>query len=695
MPSSPSPNEVSADPRPAASRAGLWTTGLLVAGVALIFAAWTGHVWEDYYITFKSSRNLATGEGLVYHPGERLHTFTSPLGVLLPAAASLLTFNASDAAALWVFRAMSAAALGAAAALLLAFARHRRYGALATFVLLGLFATDAKSVDFSINGMETAWMLLFLIYAMWAGLTRGRDAWKHLGLAWAGLMWTRPDSFVYVAALAAGIWLFNPAASAGRSRRDWIGVFFKAGLLTTALYLPWFLFAWGYYGTPVPHTVSAKGLGGAAGGPLDWVVSLLRFPFSGLAGEQALDSTFLPSYFEMGGWPAWIVVPARLLALGCALLWLSRLAAPEVRALSFTFFCGQWYLAQFPYYPFPWYVPSTTVFAIAVLGGVFQQGDAFLQRLQASAVAGSVRRLRRYLAMAALLLVAAGAALLIAVGRQAGAQQRLVEDGNRRQIGLWLRENAAPGDSVFMEPLGYIGYFSGLKTLDYPGLSSREMVAARRLFNNDFRYLVLWLEPDWLVLRPREADQLIGRHNAILGETYREVRTFSVRDEVSALSIPGRAHLEFDAEFVVFRREKAGRQALGEVVALGPFPAAPVDEPEGPATFLHAPGALVVSVPAEARRVRLRYRFAANAYTDGNATDGAVFQVFYAADGLPATIHQRVLEPLARNEDRGWLTVELDLPSPRPEGASLVLRSDPHGHASYDWTLWARPEFAP
>lgn len=73
-----------------------WTVFGLAFVAAFMWACFTGHVWEDYYITYRSSKNLATGHGLVFNHGERLHTFTSPLGVLLPAAASLLTGNSSD-----------------------------------------------------------------------------------------------------------------------------------------------------------------------------------------------------------------------------------------------------------------------------------------------------------------------------------------------------------------------------------------------------------------------------------------------------------------------------------------------------------------------------------------------------------------------------------------------------------------------
>src|SRR4051812_41344034 len=95
---------------------------------AMAFALFTRHAWEDYWITFRSSRNLAEGHGLVFNRGDRLHTFTSPLGVLLPALAYLLTFNSSDYGALWIFRLLSAAALGGGAVLLVAAARRMGYG---------------------------------------------------------------------------------------------------------------------------------------------------------------------------------------------------------------------------------------------------------------------------------------------------------------------------------------------------------------------------------------------------------------------------------------------------------------------------------------------------------------------------------------------------------------------------------------
>lgn len=65
-----------------AARLGARRVGALTAfavaalGVAGFYAIYTDHAWEDFFITFRFSRNLVEGKGLVYQPGERVHGFT-------------------------------------------------------------------------------------------------------------------------------------------------------------------------------------------------------------------------------------------------------------------------------------------------------------------------------------------------------------------------------------------------------------------------------------------------------------------------------------------------------------------------------------------------------------------------------------------------------------------------------------------
>ena len=122
-----------------------------------------------------------------------MHSFTSPLGVLLPAASYVLTGRSSDRAALWIFRVMSLTALGGAAVLLWRTLR-RLYPAVApAAVLVALVTADSKTICFATSGMETAFVLLFLSWVLWAMFCRPARLSLHLGLAWAGLMWSRPD----------------------------------------------------------------------------------------------------------------------------------------------------------------------------------------------------------------------------------------------------------------------------------------------------------------------------------------------------------------------------------------------------------------------------------------------------------------------------------------------------------------------
>src|ERR1700756_5101902 len=83
---------------------------LMALAVPLAYSLYTNEIWEDFFITFRFSRNLCEGKGLVYNIGERVHGFTSPLGVLLPALTYWLTGKSSYVAALWAFRIISIAA---------------------------------------------------------------------------------------------------------------------------------------------------------------------------------------------------------------------------------------------------------------------------------------------------------------------------------------------------------------------------------------------------------------------------------------------------------------------------------------------------------------------------------------------------------------------------------------------------------
>ena len=507
--------------------------------VATTFAWYTSHVWEDYYITYRASKNLVLGHGLVFQPGERVHTFTSPLGVLLPALTLWISGGTSDAAALMGFRLLSVAALGVAAGLLWRLCREQWRLSPLVSALVGLwFLTDAKTVDFSINGMETAFLLLALVLFLRSLQAAAPTAWLKLGVAAAALQWTRPDGVVLGGACVAGFWLFAPATLPHGTRAGALVVFWRALAVAAAIYLPWVAWATWFYGSPIPNTVIAKALP-LAFAPLQSWWELLLLPWI-----SELSTAFFPTYSHMGGWPRGLLLLGYGVVGLLAHWWVLPWANPRGRAVSFAAFLFGLYLCCIKVYP--WYLPPAAL--LLFITGGFALSD--LRRWWPEP---------RWMAIAAVWAFGLGAtalqvAALVLTAQQMKAQEALIES-QRTTIGQFLRQQAHPGDRVFLECVGYIGFFSELKILDYPGLTAPEVVRARKTLGEDWGGLVRVLKPEWLVLRPREFGFVKSAHYPAFTADYVLVRTYSRRREVATLSdVQGRGYLECDQTFSVFRR---------------------------------------------------------------------------------------------------------------------------------------------
>ena len=317
-------------------RAGIF---LGVFFLAVGWVSYTDHVWEDYFITYRASKNLAEGNGLTYTVGERVHSFTSPLGVLLPAAAYWIGGGESDRSALWVFRIMGALAL-AMAVMIAAMAARRtlgeRAGSVAAFFGVVL-AVDAKMLDFATNGMETPYLLIGFAWLLWTLAARPPRYVFHLGGAWALLMWSRPDSFIYIAAMGLGALLVGGPDGGWQGRIRYLQVMVRAAGVTTILYSPWLLWAGWYYGTPVPNTVTAKSLF-----PHEhslWERALM-VPEKLFENSAVLQATFTPAYAPLLSWPAWALSASTVLAVITMALWLVPWLKWQARVASFISFAG-------------------------------------------------------------------------------------------------------------------------------------------------------------------------------------------------------------------------------------------------------------------------------------------------------------------------------------------------------------------
>jgi hypothetical protein len=518
-----------------------WVVVIVAFAIPMLFAWFTNHAWEDYYITLRSSRNLAEGHGLVFNQGDRLHTFTSPLGVLIPALIAWITGPGREQIGLWIFRVFNAGVLAAAGILLWRRADTLNLGRVGRFVLFGMLFADAKLIDFSINGQETAIMAFFVVL-LWSELEApGGPRAICLAAAFSGLMWTRPDAFILGGVITLAYVLLRPHGEKLHAVR-W-PVLLRGIMLGGILYAPWFFWAWWYYGSPIPNTIVAKAAATIDVDP----VNLFLLPFSLLGSGSQVDDVFLPAYWSFGGWPSALGNLGHALIVCAVFVWMFPRIPLAGRRASLALFIGALYLYWIRLYP--WYVPPWTVLACLALA--FAADWAWNQAEKA------VSRFARPLVFAACAFPVAFQILILAcVARQLRVQQRVIEDEGRRAIGEWLHQNAAPSDTVFLEPLGYIGYFSGLKTYDYPGLSSREVVSAIREGATTFPMLIGRLKPDWVILRPPEIRQQHITELDMRG--YKKVKTIDNGSQLDAVSfLPGRGWLDFDSCFLVLKRTRS------------------------------------------------------------------------------------------------------------------------------------------
>ncbi len=509
----------------------------LAAMIPLLYSLYTNHIWEDYFITFKFSKNLCEGNGMVYHIGEKVHGFTSPLGTLLPAFCYYISGMKSYEAALWLFRILFCIpcfVLGAYFVMRTMEKLFKDSHIPALFVGL-MYVLECKAVMYSVNGMETGIMLFFMAWTIYLTYDNIARNYIHIGVAWAGLMWTRPDSCIYIAVIMTVHFIFGTSP-----RRAIVVSSLKAGLITTVLYLPWFLWAWYYYGSPVPHTIVAKGL---------------------FLNENAIPrmiSNFIPAILKVFApvgnisfsseetyWPVVLPVFCYASTFLSLIYWLiPGFKDKSGKAFSLTFFVLCIYFSYMRH-TYLWYYPPLDLFAILAI-------VSFCMHLSRKLPwnIGTEKICTYFLGGFCVILLI----LLVFTSIQMRIHEREIEMGMRKQIGEWLKENSKPKDSVYLECLGYIGYFSDLKMFDWPGLVSPEVV---KLLSENYSAPehIAKLRPTWMVLRPWEAAKM--EMNSYVAENYILVRTYDASEKLKAINfIPGRDYLNYDACFFIYRKKQ-------------------------------------------------------------------------------------------------------------------------------------------
>jgi hypothetical protein len=416
-------------------RARAWTA-LAVAGAALLVheRLFGGYTVDDAFINFRYARNVGDGLGFVYNAGDApVMGFVDTLWILLLAAVGRLGFELAVASK-WIG---SACSLGA---LFLATRLSRRIGGMPEdgIPLAPLFCAAAGPFAlWTASGMETGLYALLLAGAVVALLREWKTPLEGAaaGFLFALATTVRPEALGVAAAACA---VLAVARAKGKGR-----LAFLLGLcLPLAAYAAWIRAT---FPDPLPNPFYAKG---TPGDP-----RLLKI---GIGYALSFVTTY--------GGPAFLAI-APLFGL---------VAKGPARAAALA--CGASVLAAVAY-------------AVAI-GGDWMEGHRFFAPLLPLWFALVERGIRAVLdALRAAGRVPPVAARAVALGALlagvAVPTRRLPlppETGHAHASVIeWFRRNAAPGARVALWDVGAIPYRTGLRVVDFAGLTDRTLTRELRM----------------------------------------------------------------------------------------------------------------------------------------------------------------------------------------------------------------------
>lgn len=448
-----------------------WVAVIVALVVRLVDLFWTNATIDDAYITMRVARNLATGAGMVFNPGEHVQASSSPLWLLIMAAC----WGLWGEGALLAGRLIGALgdslvplALGSligGAGLLPESAKNagasRQVLNMAAIGAGLIYAVFPTSASITARGLETG-MYTALIAFAFAALGRNRYHWATTFGALAAF--TRPDGALVLGVVLAGIWIAD-------KRMPWRDI-----LLAVAILMPYLLFAFVYFGTPIPQTVIAKAVLQRSAAE-QWEEFLKRFFF----GVPQL-------VFGLMALAGWIQSWRSRVQTRPLLIWAALYVA------SFSTLASWW----------PWYLPPFVI--------VYCLGLGFAVVLLARCV-NAVCSLLPVRVAAALGVVCVCAPLVFRLGenmQQARMDER-VAGTLLRNVARQLQERMQPGEVAMIEPLGMVAFYSHRRFYDYPGLAAPAVTAAikrlgRRIPGKPWdpaimEFVLREVHPDWLILR--------------------------------------------------------------------------------------------------------------------------------------------------------------------------------------------------
>ncbi len=413
---------------------------LLVAGIRILFAAFTRLTYEDALITMRYAENLAAGHGFVYNIGERVLGTTTPLFTLLLALGVNLGLGAILTA-----KALGILADGVSGILIYALVHRWGRGTRAAWYAVVLFGIWGVVVRVAVSGMETPLVVLLMLASLYALLLQ--RPWLA-GILAGLLLWTRMDALCWLGVLF--VWY-----CISQRRIAWQPI-----VTCLAVLAPWLVFGTLYFGSPLPNSIAAK-----------------LVAYEDNAGFTVARTAADMFGAFLGNRPSEIILRGLPLILYLAGISIVIRRHPRLTVLAIFPVIYLAAMLCMRVYMFDWYYVPAMVPYLVVAGIGADTLNVRLDRDKGGL-------LMRY-AGPVVVLMACGLYLAHHARGMKAFQQ--AEEMHFKQPGLWLAYNTTPDAKVLLEPIGYIGYYSGRYILDEIGLVSPQVVEYRRQHSDEFR----------------------------------------------------------------------------------------------------------------------------------------------------------------------------------------------------------------
>jgi hypothetical protein len=458
----------------------------------VLWIAYTDFAYEDAFITFRYAQQVAEGNGFVYNPGERVYGTTTPLFTLLITGWLLIPGSEVVVGARLFGLASSIGTL----ILLLLTLRRTGTMQLQQLLIIALFGLSSKFWIMDTGGMETP-LVIFFISASWYAYVNRKLGWT--GVLCGLLLWTRVDLILWPVAL-----FLIEVFSNGRSG-------LKIAWPTTLVYLPWVIFATLYFGSPIPHTITAK-----------WV-----------AYTQPNQDPYLSQLFALVKWLNPLHLPDQLEVVGI----LIALSIVGIATWQTSRIIKHKQLAILPMFVFLESI-RIVLSRATIFSRYFAPTFWAVLILLGLGLGSLVKKLRSSRSLSLFWRSFWGLvflSLFLGLGFRAAGRVRTAQiyrhEGALKPAGLWLRQNSDPEARVQLEPLGYIGYYSERAMIDEVGLVTPQMVTLKSQGVFDLDQYIGFFQPDYVLIHCDDSLQIQEADiDHLLITQYAEVTSFNPRD---------------------------------------------------------------------------------------------------------------------------------------------------------------------